>query len=139
MLTIAKNNLTSKNPQPFCYFFTWNITNGVYFKMNQNINNPYDLNYLGVFGETLKSYIDTIVDKKVNEVIEDYDKLKSYQNSTINSDKLCERWGRCKNSLRNLEKDGVISPLSIGGKTKIYSMNDVLMAEVNNPKLKRVS
>lgn len=45
--------------------------------------------------------------------------------------------GRCKNSLRNMEKVGIIQPLSVGGKTKIYSMEDVLNVEMNGG-LKRV-
>lgn len=104
------------------------------YRINDNLNPSLDL--LGVFGETIKAFITTEVEKKVEELLEEYDNMRSFQHSTISSDKLCERWGRCKNSLRNLEKDGVITPLAIGGKTKMYSMNDVLMAEMNNAKLK---
>lgn len=93
----------------------------------------------GVFGEALKSFINSVVEKKINEALEDYDQIKSYQHSTISSDDLCKRWGRCKNSLRNMEKDGIIQPLPVGGKTKIYSMSDVLMVEMNNAKLRHTA
>lgn len=101
-----------------------------YFDLNPS------LDLLGVFGETIKQYITTEVEKKVEEFLEEYYTIKSFQHSTITSDELCKRWGRCKNSLRNMEKDGVIAPLPIGGKTKVYSMNDVFMVEMNNVKLK---
>lgn len=105
-------------------------------KTNYNISLNPSLDLLGVFGETIKQYINAAVEKKVEEVLEEYDTIKSVQHSTITSNDLCKRWGRCKNSLHNLEKDGVIAPLPIGGKTKVYSMNDVLMVEMNNAKLK---
>ena len=98
-----------------------------------------EFDFLGGFGETIKMFIQNEVQKRVNEVFEEYDAIRSYEHSTINSDELCKRWCRCKNSLRNLEKDGIIAPLPVGGKTKVYSMQDVLNAEMNNPKLKHVA
>lgn len=106
------------------------------FNMNMIIEN---IDFLGGFGETIKMLIKNEVQKRVNEVFEEYDAIRSYEHTTISSDKLCERWGRCKNSLRNLEKEGVITPLPVGGKTKVYSMQDVLNAEMNYPKLKHVA
>ena len=66
----------------------------------------------------------------LNAIFTFFKQLKKHQQSTINSNELCKRWGRCKNSLRNLEKRGVIRPLSVGGKTKIYSIEDVENAEL---------
>lgn len=102
-----------------------------------DLDTSFDL--LGVFGETIKLYITKEVEKKVKELLEEYDTMKSFQHSTITSDKLCKRWSRCKNSLRNMEKEGIIAPLPVGGKTKVYSMSAVLEAEQNNPKLKHVA
>ena len=96
--------------------------------MNNKIPN-FDI--FGELGETIKNYIRVEVQRKVEEFIEEYEQLKKCQQSTINSNDLCKRWGRCKNSLRNMEKVGIIQPLSVGGKTKIYSMEDVLNAEMN--------
>ena len=103
------------------------------------IENIEFFDFLGGFGETIKMFIQNEVQKRVNEVFEEYDAIRSYEHSTINSDELCKRWCRCKNSLRNLEKEGVIVHLPVGGKTKVYSMQDVLNAEMNHPKLKQVA
>lgn len=103
-----------------------------------DINNKIpNFDFFGELGETIKNYIRVEVQRKVEEFIEEYEQLKKCQQSTINSNDLCKRWGRCKNSLRNMEKIGIIQPLSVGGKTKIYSMEDVLNVEMNGG-LKRV-
>lgn len=107
-------------------------------KMSNNIE-TLDLETLGCLGEAIKMCIERTARKVFAEMFEDYENNKKFQNSTISSDELCKHWGRCKNSLRNLEKDGVIAPLPVGGKTKMYSMRDVLKAEEMNPKLKRVA
>ena len=98
-----------------------------------------NLDFLGGFGEAVKILIRNEVKKYVNDVFEEYDSIRRFEHSTISSDELCKRWGRCKNSLRNMEKEGIITPLSVGGKTKIYSMSAVLEAEQNNPKLNIVA
>lgn len=104
----------------------------------QNLNNEVpNFDFFGELGERIKNYIRVEVQRKVEEYIEENEQLKRHQQSTINSNDLCERWGRCKNSLRDLEKRGIIRPLSVGGKTKIYSMEDVLNVEMNGG-LKRV-
>ena len=98
-----------------------------------------NLDFLGGFGEAIKTLIEKEVRKCVNEVFEEYDSIRRFEHSTISSDELCKRWNRCKNSLRNLEKEGIIAPLPVGGKTKVYSMTAVLEAEQNNPKLNRAA
>lgn len=113
------------------YFIYRTITNGGIFKMTDINNKIPNFDFFGELGETIKNYIRVEVQRKVEEFIEEYEQLKKCQQSTINSNDLCKRWGRCKNSLRNMEKVGIIQPLSVGGKTKIYSMKDVLNAEMN--------
>lgn len=54
-----------------------------------------------------------------------------YHKKTISSDDLCKRWGCNKNTLRNKEKEQIITPLKKMGKVKMYSMGDVLEAEEN--------
>lgn len=113
------------------YLIYRTITNGGIFKMTDINNKIPNFDFFGELGETIKNYIRVEVQRKVEEFIEEYEQLKKCQQSTINSNDLCKRWGRCKNSLRNMEKVGIIQPLSVGGKTKIYSMKDVLNAEMN--------
>lgn len=85
--------------------------------------------------ENLGSYLETFIEKKINEKFDEIcgEQLKetTYLNSTINSDELCKRWGICKNTLTNKEKEGIIKPLPTCGKRKVYSMYDVINAENN--------
>lgn len=99
--------------------------------MKELNNEVPNFDFFGELGERIKNYIRVEVKRKIEEFFEDYEQLKKCQQSTINSNDLCKRWGRCKNSLRNMEKVGIIQPLSVGGKTKIYSMEDVLNVEMN--------
>lgn len=96
-----------------------------------------ELDYLGILGEDIKMCIESTAKKVFTEMFEDYEANRRFENSTINSDELCDRWECCKNSLRNMEKDGVIAPLPVGGRKKVYSMQDVLYVESINPKLNR--
>ena len=98
----------------------------------------FNLESLGILGEEIKKYAEEAAKKMFVEMFEDYEANKKFESSTINSDELCQRWECCKNSLRNFEKDGVISPLPVGGRKKVYSMQDVLYAESINPKFNRV-
>ena len=121
----------SKNSYILCYVFFGSPLTVINKKMTENNN----LDFLGGFGEAIKTLIENEVRKCVNVVFEEYDSIRRFEHSTISSDELCKRWNRCKNSLRNLEKEGIIAPLPVGGKTKVYSMTAVLEAEQNNPKL----
>lgn len=128
-------NKSQKSLHSLLYLSCTIINDGV-DKMIYYIENLEDL---GCLGEMIKKCIDSTARKVFAEMFEDYENNRMFENSTISSDELCKHWGRCKNSLRNLEKDGVIAPLPVGGKTKMYSMKDVLKAEEMNPKLKRIA
>lgn len=130
-----KFNKSQKSLHSLLYLSCTIINDGV-DKMIYNIEN---LENLGSLGEVIKTCIESTARKVFAEMFEDYENNRMFKNSTINSDELCKRWCRCKNSLRNMEKDGVIAPLPVGGKMKVYSMQDVLNAEMSNPKLKRIA
>lgn len=99
-------------------------------------NTIFELENLGSLGEIIKKCVETTTKRVFAEMFEDYENNRKFEHSTISSDILCDRWGICKNTLRNYEKDGVITPLPTCGKTKMYSMNDVLEVEMNNPYFK---
>jgi len=71
----------------------------------------------------------------VREVVEDVidEKMCSanLEDKRLNADELCQRWNISKSTLRNWEKDGIIEPLPLGGRRKIYSMKDILNAEAD--------
>ena len=74
---------------------------------------------------TVKSWIKEAVEEVLDEKICN----ANLEDKRLNTDELCERWDISKNTLYNWEKDGIIKPLPIGGRRKIYSMKDVLAAE----------
>lgn len=69
----------------------------------------------------------------VREVVEDVitEKLiqANVENRTLTTAELCKRWDIKPRTLYNYEESGKISPLPIGGRKKIYSMQDVLKVE----------
>ncbi len=71
----------------------------------------------------------------VREVVEDVISEKmcnvNLEDKRLTAPELCERWNISKNTLGNWEKKGVIKPLPLGGKKKVYSLGDIHSAEVN--------
>lgn len=85
--------------------------------------------------EILESLFEPIIEKKVNEKFEEIcgKQLKetTFLNSTLNREELCKRWGCSKNTIGNMEREGIISSLPVMGKKKVYSMSDILLVENN--------
>ena len=83
--------------------------------------------------ENLGSYLETFIEKKINEKFDEIcgEQLKetTYLNSTLNREELCKRWGCSKNTIGNMERQGIISSLPVMGKKKVYSMSDILLIE----------
>ncbi|MCQ2327699.1 MAG: hypothetical protein MJZ71_09075 [Bacteroidales bacterium] len=71
----------------------------------------------------------------VREVVEDVISEKmvnlNLEDKRLTVVELCKRWSISKNTLRTWEQNGVIKPLPLGGKKKVYSMADIHSAEVN--------
>ena len=86
--------------------------------------------WVGVL-ETMKYTVKTWVKEAVEEVLDEKILNANIEDKRLNTDELCERWDISKNTLYNWEKDGIIKPLPIGGRRKIYSMKDVLAAETD--------
>lgn len=81
--------------------------------------------------EGLKYTFKGWVREVVEEVISDKMCNVNFEDKRLNVDELCERWNISKSTLFNWEKDGRIAPLPLGGRRKIYSMKDVLIAEAD--------
>ena len=79
--------------------------------------------------EGLKCTFKNLVKEAVEEVIDDKLCNANLEDRRMNAEELCKRWSITRNTLHNWERDGVISPLPLGGRRKIYSMRDVLNAE----------
>ncbi|MBR1834193.1 MAG: helix-turn-helix domain-containing protein [Bacteroidales bacterium] len=79
--------------------------------------------------ESLKQTFKGWVKEAVEEVINDKLCNANLDDKRLNAEELCKRWSISRNTLYNWEKDGIIEPLPLGGRRKIYSMRDVLNAE----------
>lgn len=96
----------------------------------KNINNqPQNTESMGNFLDGFKSILMTAVKEAMKEVIED----KMYENVAVDqkltSKQLCERWNISQNTLCTREARGIITPIRLGGKKKLYSLKDVRDAE----------
>ena len=79
--------------------------------------------------EGLKQTFKGWVREVVEDVIDEKMVCANLEDERLNAEELCKRWSITRNTLHNWERDGVISPLPLGGRRKIYSMRDVLNAE----------
>ena len=80
--------------------------------------------------EGLKCTFKNLVKEAVEEVIDDKLCNANLEDRRLNAEDLCKRWSITRNTLHKWEKDGIISPLPLGGRRKIYSMKDVHNAEM---------
>lgn len=81
---------------------------------------------LNDLGKIIKSMVKKSVEDEIRFQMEQQNKL----NSTITREDLCKRWGCCKNTIMNKEKEGLLYPLRVNGKKKVYSMNDIINLEM---------
>ena len=81
---------------------------------------------LNNLGKIIKSMVKKSVEDEIRFQMEQQNKL----NSTITREDLCKRWGCCKNTIMNKEKEGLLFPLSVNGKKKVYSMSDIINLEM---------
>lgn len=74
---------------------------------------------------TFKSWVKEVVEEVITEKMCNL----NIEDKRLNADELCERWDISKSTLYNWEKDGIIEPLHLGGRRKIYLMKAILNAE----------
>lgn len=74
---------------------------------------------------TFKGWVKEVVEEVINDKIVSV----NLEDKRLNTDELCHRWCISKSTLSNWEQQGIITPLPLGGRRKIYSMKDVLDAE----------
>jgi len=77
--------------------------------------------------QTIQGWVMDAVEEVLNERIHDINP----EDKRLNVEELCARWNISKGTLTNWEKEGRIKPLPLGGRKKIYSLKDVLDAELD--------
>lgn len=90
-----------------------------------------DTRYLVRVVEWLKYTFKGLVREVVEDVISEQMSNVSLEDKRLTTEELCKRWNISKNTLHAWEKNGVIKPLPLGGKKKVYSLADIHYAEVN--------
>lgn len=76
---------------------------------------------------TLKGWMREVVEEVISEKM----CAANIKDKKLTAVELCKRWNISKNTLHNWERNGVIQPLPISGKKKLYSMADIMNAEAN--------
>lgn len=76
---------------------------------------------------TLKGWMREVVEEVISEKM----CAANLKDKKLTVVELCKRWNISKNTLHNWERNGVIQPLPISGKKKLYSMADIMNAEAN--------
>lgn len=99
--------------------------------VNSNEMTMLDTRCLTNVVEGLKYTFKGWVREVVEEVISDKICSANIEDKRLNVEELCERWNISKNTLHTWENNGVIKPLPLGGKKKLYSMEDIHNAESN--------
>lgn len=81
--------------------------------------------------EWIKYSFKGMVKEAVDEVITEKMHCINWEDKRLNVNELCQRWNISKNTLHNWEQNGIIKPLPLGGRKKVYSLADIHSAEVN--------
>lgn len=105
--------------------------NGGYMEKTNNLITMSNTRCWTSFLDEVKFTFKVWMREVVEEVITEKMCNVNLEDKRLTGDELCERWNICKNTLYNWEKEGIITPLPLGGRRKIYSMKDVLNAEVD--------
>lgn len=95
------------------------------------MNKENFLENLGFIWDGIEKFIELKVNEKFEEISGRELGRTIYLNSTLTSDELCKRWGCCKNTIINMEKEGTLSPLPIKSKKKVYLMKDITKIEMS--------
>lgn len=81
--------------------------------------------------EGLKYTFKVLVREAVEDVIMEKMYNATVEEKRLSAIELCERWNISRNTLRIWELNGIIKPLPVGGKKKVYSLADIHSAEAN--------
>lgn len=93
-----------------------------------NVTSPYQGNMGGILDE-LRYFIKSLVKEGIEETLGNQLSEQTYMNQTLTREELCKRWGCCKNTIRNKELEGLLTPIPVNGKKRVYSMAEVISVE----------
>ena len=96
---------------------------------------PTNMNMLGMNANglipRLRNWFKGIVKEALEEIIEERNYSRITETPLLTTEELCKRWNITPDTLHNWEKKGIISKMPLGGRKKMYSLQDVEEAEAS--------
>ena len=96
---------------------------------------PTNMNMLGINANglmtKLRNWFKSIVKEALEEILDERTNYPITETPLLNTQELCKRWNITPDTLHNWEKKGIISKMPLGGRKKMYSLQDVEEAEAS--------
>ena len=94
-------------------------------------NYPIGMRGLDGLLEEARYFIKGIVREALEEILDERKDYPITNTPLLNTEELCKRWNITPDTLHNWEKKGIISKMPLGGRKKMYSLQDVEEAEAS--------
>lgn len=96
---------------------------------------PINMNLLGMNGNglipRLRNWFKGIVKEALQEILDERIYSSITETPLLNTQELCKRWNITPDTLHNWEKKGIITKMPLGGRKKMFSLQDVEEAEAS--------
>lgn len=96
---------------------------------------PINMNLLGMNGNglipRLRNWFKGIVKEALQEILDERTYSSITETPLLNTQELCKRWNITPDTLHNWEKKGIITKMPLGGRKKMFSLQDVEEAEAS--------
>mgnify|MGYP003556414112 CR=1 FL=1 len=96
---------------------------------------PTNMNMLGINANglmtKLRNWFKGIVKEALEEILDERTNYPITETPLLNTQELCKRWNITPDTLHNWEKKGIITKMPLGGRKKMYSLQDIEEAEAS--------
>jgi hypothetical protein len=79
----------------------------------------------------LRNWFKVIVKEALQEILDERTYSSITETPLLNTQELCKRWNITPDTLHNWEKKGIITKMPLGGRKKMFSLQDVEEAEAS--------
>ena len=96
---------------------------------------PTNMNMLGINANglmtKLRNWFKGIVKEALEEILDERTNYPITETPLLTTEELCKRWNITPDTLHNWEKKGRITKMPLGGRKKMYSLQDIEEAEAS--------
>ena len=92
--------------------------------------NMWNMNGNGLMTK-LRNWFKGIVKEALEEILDERTNYPITETPLLTTQELCKRWNITPDTLHNWEKKGIIDKMPLGGRKKMYSLQDVEEAEAS--------